>query len=84
MRAMSLPMTGTDDTMHHKITTRDAIVPVGSDKSQARLSYEGQTALHEGRTPVCLARRSSDMIISMVSTNQTRDNDPNLAHFRLT
>ena len=53
-------------------------------KTQARLSNEGQTALYEGRTSVCLARGSNDMIISVVSTNQPRDNDPTLAHFRLT
>ena len=71
---------------HHapQITTCDTIVPVGSVKMQARLSNKGQTSLHEGRTFVCLARGSNDMITSMVSTNQPRDNDPALAHFRLT
>ena len=53
-------------------------------KMQARLSNKGQTALCEGRTSVCLAHGSNDMIISMVSTNQPRGNDPALAHFGLT
>ena len=42
-------------------------------KMQARLSNKGQTDLHKGRTSVCLARGSNDMITSMVSTNQPRD-----------
>ena len=50
----------------------------------ARLSNKGQTAHCEGRTSVCLARGSNDVIMSMVPTNQPRDNDPASAHFRLT
>ena len=55
-----------------KATLKCVLKCVSVVKMQARLSNKGQTPLHEGRTSVCLARGSNDMIMSMVSTNQPK------------